>query len=173
MMISFYRVRDNAMSPEKAYPADGGYDVFYCPDLQQISQTKGKNIESWDINSSSGPQIVIKPGGNAILSTGLKIGIQYGYILQMCNRGSMAAKRSLIVGAHIIDSNFKNEIFVDLHNIGTEPQTILPGDKIAQFIILPVMMPIPMEAANEDSLYNMFPITIEGRNEKMLGSSGA
>ncbi len=120
-MILEIEVREGAKSPNRANPSDAGLDVFYCPADPNVSGIK------------------LSPGENKLLPTGLKFGVPHGYMLQVCNRSSMGAKRSLIVGAHIIDSGYDGEVFVDLHNIGTEEQFIASGDKIAQLILVPVV----------------------------------
>ena len=55
------------------------------------------------------------------------------------NRSSVAAKRSLVVGAHVIDSGYDGEVFINLHNIGGKTQIVKYGDKIAQLVMVPVV----------------------------------
>jgi dUTP pyrophosphatase len=62
-----------------------------------------------------------------------------GYMLQVMNRSSVASKRSLIVGAHVIDSGYDGEVFINIHNVGQTPQTIMNGQKIAQLVMIPVV----------------------------------
>ena len=99
-MILEYTMKKGAKPPTRANPSDAGLDVFYCPKDLKVSVAS------------------IKPGENQLLPTGLKFGVPHGYMLQVCNRSSMGAKRSLVVGAHIIDSGYAGEVFIDLHNIG-------------------------------------------------------
>ena len=58
-----------------------------------------------------------------MIPTGLRFGIPHGYMLQVCNRSSMGAKRSLVVGAHIIDSGYDGEIFVNLPTVSSQTFT--------------------------------------------------
>lgn len=153
MMISFFRTRPNAIPPNRAHTSDAGMDVFYCPDSTEQSEVE------------------LQPGHNFMFKTGIKMGIPHGYMVQVCNRGSMGAKKSLTVAAHIIDSGYSGEILVDLHNIGHEPQIIKSGDKIAQLVVIPVIHVIPMEAKSEESLYGMAEITMSDRGEGKLGST--
>ncbi len=104
-----------------------------------------------------------------MLGTGLKFGIPHGYMLQACNRGSMGAKRSLIVGAHIIDSGYSGEVFIDLHNIGTETQFIERGSKIAQLVLVPVVH-FRVREDEAGTLYHE-DITISKRGSDALGST--
>ena len=83
----------------------------------------------------------------------------------------MGAKRSLIVGAHIVDSGYEGEVFVDLHNVGKEVQYIASGDKVAQLVLVPVVhfRPIRLQYA---SLYRG-DITMSNRGEGTLGSTNS
>ena len=120
-MILEYKMRPGGLHPTRANPSDAGLDVFYCPKDPKVSVA------------------IIKPGSNQLLSTGLRFGVPHGYMLQVCNRSSMGAKRALVVGAHIIDSGYAGEVFIDLHNIGSEEQFVSAGDKIAQLVLVPVV----------------------------------
>tara|TARA_A100001515_G_scaffold51301_1_gene40437 strand:+ start:9015 stop:9449 length:435 start_codon:yes stop_codon:yes gene_type:complete len=113
--------------------------------------------------------VKIEPGKNMMLGTGLKFGIPHGYMLQACNRGSMGAKRSLIVGAHIIDSGYDGEVFIDLHNIGSETQFIEKGAKIAQLVLVPVVH-FRVRECESDLLYHE-DIAISSRGSNALGST--
>ena len=117
MIIEYTKMRGGLKSPTRANPSDAGLDIY-----ADLSET-----------------ISIEPGDNAMIPTGLRFGIPHGFMLQVCNRGSMGAKRSLVVGAHIVDAGYDGEVFIDLHNIGQEAQEIKSGDKIAQVIMVPVI----------------------------------
>tara|TARA_R110001583_G_scaffold11297_3_gene51383 strand:- start:569 stop:901 length:333 start_codon:yes stop_codon:yes gene_type:complete len=81
----------------------------------------------------------------------------------------MGAKKSLIVGAHIVDSGYDGEIFIDIHNIGNEVQYIVTGDKIAQLVLVPVVhfRPVQLE---DNSLYREN-ISMSKRGHGALGST--
>jgi dUTP pyrophosphatase len=147
VIIEFSKESTRVLSPTRANPSDAGLDIY--ADLQEM--------------------VVIEPGMNSVVPTGLRFGIPHGYMLQVCNRSSMGAKRSLVVGAHIIDSGYDGEVFIDLHNIGCEAQTINPHDKIAQVILVPVVHFRPVEKI-VGSLYGDN-ITISNRGEASLGST--
>jgi len=168
MFISCYLMRPNAKAPNRAHPDDAGLDVFYCPDLDHFSEQKGNNVELLGDNSG----IIIHPGGNFMFPTGIVMGIPHGFALFVCNRGSMGAKKSLIYGAHVIDSGYEGEIFIDLHNIGINSQDIKVGDKIAQLVLLPVLYCEPLIAKNKEQLYETYPIVISSRGQGKLGSTG-
>jgi dUTP pyrophosphatase len=153
MMIEYVRVREDVKPPERANPSDAGLDVFFCPDDAAVGAVK------------------IPVGGSVILATGLRFGIPHGYMLQAMNRSGVAAKRSLVVGAHVIDSGYDGEVFINLHNIGTERQVVKSGDKIAQLVMIPVV-PFRALETNTGNLYDWYPITISGRGDGALGSTG-
>jgi dUTPase len=91
-------------------------------------------------------------------------------MLEVKNRSSVASKRSLIVGACVVDSGYDGEVFVNLHNIGTEPQVVEPHTKIAQVVMTPVVSFRALETKNPD-LYGWYPITISERGDGALGST--
>ena len=86
------------------------------------------------------------------------------------NRSSIAAKRSLMVGAHVIDSGYDGEVFINLHNVGEKRQTVRYGDKIAQLVMVPVVAFRPQLIG--DDLYRQA-ITISNRGDGALGSTDA
>ena len=153
MMIEYIRVRGDVKPPVRANPSDAGLDVFFCPDDASVSA------------------VTIPAGGSVILATGLRFGVPHGYMLQAMNRSGIAAKRSLVVGAHVIDSGYDGEVFINLHNIGKETQVVKAGTKIAQLVMIPVVPFRALETHNDD-LYNWYPISISGRGDGALGSTG-
>ena len=153
MMIEYIRVRGDVKPPERANPSDAGLDVFFCPDDAAVGG------------------ITIQAGGSALLATGLRFGVPHGYMLQAMNRSGVAANRSLVVGAHVIDSGYDGEVFINLHNIGTISQLVKAGSKIAQLVMIPVVPFRALETHNDD-LYNWYPITISERGDGALGSTG-
>jgi dUTP pyrophosphatase len=91
-------------------------------------------------------------------------------MLQVMNRSSVAAKRGLVVGAHVIDSGYDGEVFINIHNISNQHQVLRDGMKIAQLVMIPVVSFRPYEIG-EDALYHK-PITISDRGDGALGSTG-
>jgi len=150
MIIEYHRVHMNAHPPSRSNPSDAGLDVYFSPKEQKPA--------------------TIQPGESTILPTGLKFGVPHGYMLEVKNRSSVAAKRSLIVGACVVDSGYDGELFVNLHNVGTEEQVIEPHAKIAQVVMVPVVSFRAMETSNPD-LYGWYPITISDRQDGALGST--
>ena len=150
MILEYAKVRESANAPQRANPSDAGLDVFYSPENPH-------NKMYIAINTSR------------VIPTGLKFAIPHGYMLEVKNRSSVAAKRQLLVGACVIDSGYEGEVFVNLHNVGVESQTLKPGDKIAQLVMTPVVHFRPSETA-EETLYT-YPMTISSRGSGALGST--
>ena len=149
MIIQYYKTRDDVITPDRANPSDAGLDLFFCP--------------------SDGEGIYLQPGETALFQTGLKFGIPHGYMLEVKNRSGNASKRSLLVGACVVDSGYDGEVFVNLHNVGKKVQLIDPGTKIAQVVLIPVVHFRPIEI-DTDNLYD-FPMTISNRGDGALGST--
>jgi dUTP pyrophosphatase len=105
MILEYCRVRESAHPPERANPSDAGLDLY----LQSRTCRTGPTAE-----------ITIEPGTSAVIPTGYRFGVPHGYMLEIKNRSSVAAKRSLIVGACVVDSGYDGEVFVNLHNVGTK-----------------------------------------------------
>ena len=152
MILRYEKVRLGAKSPTRSNPSDAGLDVFYCPE-----HDKGA--------------IFIGPTATGILQTGLRFEVPHGYMLEVKNRSSMAAKKQLLVGACVIDPGYSGEVFINLHNVGMEPQIISVGDKIAQLVMVPV---IHFECQEESSgtIYNR-PVCISDRGTGGFGSTGS
>ncbi len=148
MIISYAKIDEAAISPERANPSDAGADVFACLD---------DNIQ-------------IEPGSNAVIPTGIKMEIPHGYMIQVMNRSSVASKRGLLVGAHVVDAGYEGEIFINLHNVSDNVQEISHGQKIAQLVMLPIIPFRLCEEEDEDLYYEN--IVISDRSSGGFGSTG-
>ena len=88
-----------------------------------------------------GDPITILPGETVMIHTGLSMAIPEGYVGLNFARSGLAAKRGLAPAnkVGVIDSDYRGELMVALHNHGDVPQTVEPGDRVAQFLIMPVI----------------------------------
>ena len=84
--------------------------------------------------------IEIHPGKTALIPTGLSFAIPEGYGGFVFARSGLASKKGLAPAnkVGVIDADYRGELMVALFNHGNDPQTVSPGDRIAQFVILPV-----------------------------------
>jgi dUTP pyrophosphatase len=147
MIIEYAKTRKNAHSPQRANPSDAGLDVFYS--AQEPSEI-----------------IPVHPNQSVLVPTGLRFGVPHGYMLEVKNRSSVAAKLNLVVGACVIDSGYDGEVFINVHNIGRDTRVVRDGDKIAQL----VMIPFQPQENTEGTLYD-YPKTISNRGTGALGST--
>jgi len=87
--------------------------------------------------------VTIAPGESAWISTGLAMELPVGTAGLVYARSGMACKRGLAPAnkVGVIDSDYRGEVTVVLHNHGTRMQTVVPGERIAQLVITPVLTP--------------------------------
>lgn len=87
--------------------------------------------------------VTIEAGETAFIPTGLALEVPKGCAGLVFARSSMGAKRGLAPAnkVGVIDSDYRGEIRVVLHNHGKVAQRVEPGDRIAQFLIVPVLTP--------------------------------
>ena len=160
MIIEYTKVRESAIPPQRANPSDAGLDLFFNPPPKGVIPLVDQERDA----------LTLEPGESKLFSTGYRFGVPHGYMLEIKNRSSIAYKRSLLVGACVVDSGYDGEVFVNLHNIGTKTQTIHPGEKIAQAIMIPVVHFRAVETGS-GNLYDWYPITISERGKGALGST--
>ena len=87
--------------------------------------------------------ITVEPGATVFVPTGISLEVPRHCAGLVYARSGMACKRGLAPAnkVGVVDSDYRGEIFVVLHNHGNQPQTIENGDRIAQFVITPVLQP--------------------------------
>lgn len=92
-----------------------------------------------DIRSNE--DIVLEPGCRAIIHTGLFIEVPVGYQMEVRPRSGLAAKHGIMVtnSPGTIDSDYRGECNVLLSNTGDKPFVINNGDRVAQFVLMPVI----------------------------------
>jgi dUTP pyrophosphatase len=74
--------------------------------------------------------------------------IPKGYAGIFFNKSGVAVK-SLFVGACVVDSDYRGEVHLNIHNVGVEDRHFLPGQKATQMLIMPVAMESIKEVTNE------------------------
>lgn len=87
--------------------------------------------------------VTIAPGETAWIPTGLALEVPKGCAGLVYARSSLGAKRGLAPAnkVGVIDSDYRGEIRVVLLNHGKVPQTVENGERVAQFLITPVLTP--------------------------------
>ena len=87
--------------------------------------------------------ITILPGESVFVPTGLAMEIPGGYAGLIYARSGLACKRGLAPAnkVGVVDSDYRGEFMIVLHNHGSEPQIIAHGERIAQLVVTPVITP--------------------------------
>ena len=85
--------------------------------------------------------VTLQPGETRLIPIGIAMEIPAGYAGLVYARSGLASKRGLAPAnkVGVVDSDYRGEFFVPLHNHGSVPQTIEPGDRIAQMILTPYL----------------------------------
>jgi dUTP pyrophosphatase len=87
--------------------------------------------------------VIIAPGETAFIPTGIALEVPLGCAGLIYARSGLACKRGLAPAnkVGVVDSDYRGEILVALHNHGGIPQTVEHGERVAQFVITPVLTP--------------------------------
>ncbi len=119
MKIELKKLDENAILPSRGSSQAAGYDLY----------------------ALSEEVISIEPHSTVMVGTGLSMAIPDGYFGGVFARSGLASKRSLrpanCVG--VIDSDYRGELIVPLHNDSDEIRVIEGHERIAQLIILPYL----------------------------------
>ena len=123
--IAVKKLRTNATLPTYGSAEAAGADLYACLD----------------------EAITIQPGQSVFVPTGLAMEIPKGYAGLIYARSGLACKRGLAPAnkVGVVDSDYRGEFMIVLHNHGTQAQTVCHGERIAQLVITPVYTPGFME----------------------------
>lgn len=118
-IIPVQKLREGALLPTYGSAQAAGADLYAC--LEQ--------------------DITIGPGETAFIPTGLAMEIPQGYAGLVYARSSLGTKRGLAPAnkVGVIDSDYRGELMVALHNHGSQSQTLSHGERIAQLLVTPVL----------------------------------
>ena len=102
--------------------------------------TRGSSCAAgYDLYAAITEPVTIYPGTNVPVGTGIAMEIPDGFFGAIFARSGLATKRGLrpanAVG--VVDSDYRGEVIVALHNDSNEAQQVLPGERIAQMVFLP------------------------------------
>ena len=124
MEIRIKKLSDTAVIPELGSADAAGYDLY--ADLGEMIRKH-----------------MIAPHCTAKIGTGVAVAIPKGYFGAIFARSGIAAKRGLrpanCVG--VVDSDYRGELIVALHNDSDSMQSISNGERIAQLVIIPCLNP--------------------------------
>lgn len=137
----------NVKTPERGTPLSAGLD-FFVP------------------NDFPGEHFLL-PGDAVNIPSGIKVKVPHGFALVFMNKSGVAVKKGLQVGACVVDEDYQGEVHLHVRNTSTDVQSIKPGEKLVQALLIPVDY-CGVEVVNVDELY-------EGgtqRGEGGFGSTG-
>lgn len=103
-----------------------------------------------DLTACLEESVTIGPGQTAFIPTGIALEVPENCAGLVYARSGMACKQGLAPAnkVGVIDSDYRGEILVALHNHGSQARTIEPGQRIAQLLITPVLTPAYEEAGS-------------------------
>ena len=118
-----------------------------------------------DLYACLSESMTIAPGETAFVPTGIALEVPAGCAGLIYARSGLACKRGLAPAnkVGVVDSDYRGEIMVALHNHGKISQIVENGERIAQFVITPVLTPA-YEVAEE--------LSNTVRNQGGFGSTG-
>lgn len=119
--ISVKKLRADAVLPTYGTEYSAGADLYACLEAP----------------------VIIEPGKTVLIPTGLAMELPNGYVGLIFARSSMGVKRDLAPAnkVGVVDSDYRGEFMVALHNHGSREQKVENGERIAQLVIAPVFTP--------------------------------
>ncbi len=119
MKVQLKKLTDTAILPTRGSDSAAGYDL------------------SADISSD----VIIKPHETKLIGTGISVAIPDGYFGGVYARSGLSLREGLRPAncTGVIDSDYRGEIKVSLHNDSNEARTITPHERIAQLVIMPYL----------------------------------
>ena len=118
-----------------------------------------------DLHACLNEPVVIDPGQTAWIPTGISMEVPKGCAGLIYARSGLACKKGLAPAnkVGVVDSDYRGEITVVLHNHGSVSQTVSGGERIAQMVITPVLTPAYVESDD---------LSETGRGQGGFGSTG-
>ena len=94
-----------------------------------------------DLYMMDGESVTVEPHATVMVHTGLAVEIPVGYAGLVFARSGLASKRGLAPAnkVGVIDSDYRGECMVALHNHTDSPVTVDAGERIAQLVIVPFL----------------------------------
>lgn len=138
MKLKVKKLRPDAKLPTRAHPDDAGLDIYCCE------------------------EITLPPNETTKVPTGVAYAVPEGYAGLIWDKSSVGFKGIKTLGG-VLDSGYRGELFVALHNLHDEPYTFDAGHKIAQMLIQKVEL-WELEEASE--------LSETDRGEGAFGSTG-
>ena len=118
--VNIKKLNENAVIPTYGTEYAAGADLYACMD----------------------EAVTINPGETAFIKTGLAMEVPVGYAGLIYARSGLACKKGLAPAnkVGVIDSDYRGEIMVALHNHSNEAVLVESGERIAQLVITPYIV---------------------------------
>jgi len=107
-----------------------------------IPARQTKSAAGLDLYANVTDKVIIKKGERALIPTGIKLALPFGYEAQIRSRSGLAHKYGVVVlnSPGTVDADYRGEVKALLINHGTEDFTVERGDRIAQMVIAKIEM---------------------------------
>ena len=95
-----------------------------------------------DLRACLDEAIVLQPNATVLVKTGMSIYIEdTGYAGLILPRSGLGHKHGIVLGnlVGLIDSDYQGELMVSVWNRGTTAFTLEPGERMAQYVLVPIM----------------------------------
>ena len=124
--VAVKKLRPNAKLPTYGSEFAAGADLYACLDAP----------------------VTVAPHETVLVPTGLSLEIPVGWAGLVYARSGLASKRNLAPAnkVGVIDPDYRGEVMVSLHNHGTTPQRVEPGERVAQLVLTPYLTAQFLEA---------------------------
>lgn len=115
--MNIKKLRDGATLPTYGSEFSAGADLYACLDAP----------------------VTIEPASTLLIPTGIALAIPEGLVGLIYARSGLASKKGLAPAnkVGVIDSDYRGEVMVALHNHGKLPQTVENGERVAQIVFAP------------------------------------
>ena len=113
--------------------------IKFLNDRAKMPTNGSKYAAGYDLYAANEKPVTVYPGTCEKIGTGLAMEIPVGFFGAIFARSGLATKQGLrpanCVG--VVDSDYRGEIIVAVHNDSNQSQQIAPGERIAQLVLLP------------------------------------
>lgn len=167
-------LRKEAKAPTRAHEGDAGYDLFLSlfpttqenEKLQEHEQHKAPNKRTQFEIKDEKSLVTIPPGGWARLPTGIALTCPKYIVWQIWARSGWAFKSGCTMLGGIVDSGYRDEVYVVVYNLSAQDLVIENGSRIAQLVPVQLSIHMPKSLPVVESL------PPSERNKRGFGSSG-
>ncbi len=169
--IKFCTVR-KVKDPTRGTSRSAGIDLYVPEDLTQAQLDKCQPIKQEIralVEGKNGlvKQLQLFPQQRILIPSGVKCNIPKGYAGVIMNKSGVSSKTGLCKLAELIDEDYQGEIHINVVNTGNEVVKIVPGEKIAQMVLIPVMIAPLKKMGSVEELFS------EGETERGVGGFGS